>query len=150
MVKLTKYYILGLVLSVTFCFADHPTLNSEKNITISFIFPDGTNKSVSLTYTDVNSILREKPLPKDLYVDTYKIDWWIFGALQKLDIPFNVNTEGQVGKWKTTIVKIGKLSSGPDGEWIYYINGIRSQYHISAQIDSGVKTIKFEYKKQSQ
>ncbi|NLB55458.1 MAG: hypothetical protein GX811_06795 [Lentisphaerae bacterium] len=150
MIKLSKYYIVAMLLYANLCFADHPTLNTEKNVNVTFLFPDSTNKSVALTKDDVNQALKEKPLPKDLHIDTYKIDWWIFGALQKLDIPFKAKTEGKTGNWKTTIIKIGDLSNGADGEWIFYVNGIRSKYYVSTQLDSEVKSIKFEYKKQSQ
>ena len=79
-------------------------------------------------------------------MDDYKIDWWVFAALQDLDLPFRTKTTGKTGgPWKTTILRIGNYSTGPNGRWVYFVNGIRSRYDISTQTDSELKEIKFVY-----
>ena len=88
-----------------------------------------------------------QPLPKNIYVDNYKIDWWVYGALQYFNLPFEVRTEGETGLWKSVITKIGEYSNGAEGTWVYFVNGIKSKYHISTQLDEGLNCIIFIFKK---
>ena len=118
-----------------------------RKVEISFVFPDGSVREIKLSHMDVGNILRDKPLEQDIYVDTYKIDWWVYGALQHLELPFVVETKGRTGYWESTITKIGDHASGSEGKWVYYVNGLKSKYHISTQLDRGIKHITFVYEK---
>jgi hypothetical protein len=138
-------FILCTVFSVL---ADHPSSigDPNKKVEISFEFPDGAIKKGTFSYYDIQSILNQKPLSKSVYVDNYKIDWWIYGALQYFDLHFEVRTTGKTGYWESTITEIGNYSNGKKGKWVYSVNDILSKYHISTQTDKGIKKIQFIYK----
>jgi hypothetical protein len=142
-----------LLLLVAFCYAsivyaDHPSALGPIShpINVRFEFPGGVVKETDLSARRCDEILGKKPLPKDVWVDSYKIDWWFFAALQDLDLPFKTKTIGKTGgPWETTILQIGDYESGLKGKWVYYVNGIRSRYHISTQTDEDLKSIRFVY-----
>ena len=142
----TLLVLLALLIAAP-AFADHPTgADPRSEVKVSFQFPDATVRQTTLTIFRCSSILRQKPLPKDVWVDDYKIDWWVFAALQDLDIPFNTKTVGKTGgTWKTTIVQIGDYSTGPNGRWVLFVNGTRSRFDISTQTDSDLREIRFVY-----
>ena len=94
-----------------------------------------------MTYNAVLDAFRNRPLPAGVSPTVYKIDFWIYGALQVLEIPFKTKTV----KGGTTIEQIGEAANGEKGKWVYYVNGIRSRYHINTQLDLEVDTIKFVY-----
>ncbi len=110
---------------------------------VSFEFPDGTTNAITLTYNSVLDAFQKRPLPKGVSLAVYKIDFWVYGALQSLDLPFETKTV----RGQTAIVRISKTANGSGGEWIYYVNGIRSPYHINTQLDAEVKKIRFVFKK---
>ena len=131
------------LLSASLCVASFPIGNSETNVTVSFEFPDRTTNAITLTYSSALDAFKRKPLPKGVSPTYYKIDFWIYAALQSLDLPFETKTV----RGDTTIVQIAKTANGGDGEWIYYVNGIRSRYHINTQLDMDAKRIRFVFKK---
>ena len=138
--------IIGIafsLLSASVCVASFPIANSETNVTVSFEFPDGTTNAITLTYDSALDAFKKTPLPKHVSPTYYKIDFWIYAALQSLDLPFEIKTV----RGQATIARISKTASGPDGEWLYYVNGIRSRYHINTQLDVDVKKIRFVFKK---
>jgi hypothetical protein len=138
--------ILSVALSLVSapeCVASFPIGNSETNVTVSFEFPAGTTNAITLTYNSALDAFRKRPLPKDVSPTYYKIDFWIYAALRSLDLRFETKTV----RGETTIVRISETASGPDGEWIYYVDGIRSRYHINTQLDAEVKKIRFLFKK---
>jgi hypothetical protein len=130
-------------------YSDHPTSIEDPNqkVEISFIFPNGSVYESNFSYFDIQNILLKNPLNKDIYVDNYKIDWWVYGALQHFKLPFEVNTKGRTGYWESVITKIGDYTNGSEGNWAYYVNNIKSNYHISTQTDQGLKRIKFIFTK---
>lgn len=138
--------LLGLALAGP-SMADHPTAADPRSeIRVAFQFPGSAVKQTTLTVVRCYEIFRRKPLPKDVRVDDYKIDWWVFAALQDLNLPFTTRTVGKTGgPWKTAIVSIGDYATGPRGKWVYFVNGTRSRYEISTQADADVKEIKFVY-----
>jgi hypothetical protein len=143
MLPLFAIFIAGIT------YADHPTLaDFRSQINVRFEFPEGSIKETTLTVSRCSEIFKQKPLPTDVRVDDYKIDWWIFAALQDLDLPFKTKTIGKTGgPWETTILQIGEHQSGPKGKWVCFVNGIRSPYNISTQTDGGIKSIRFVYEK---
>ena len=130
------------MLAASVSLADHPVGN-EGPITVLFSFPNGTNLSTTITNAfEAERIIIQKPLSESIPVAYYKIDWWIYAALRKLDRPFKTETKDK----KVTIVEIGDFANGQNGKWVYYVNGHLSPYHINTQLDSDVKTIKFVFK----
>lgn len=140
------FQIMGLVLSLISapqCVASWPIGNSETNVMVSFEFPDGTTNAITLTYNSVLDAFQNRPLPKGVSPTVYKIDFWVYGALQSLDLPFETKTV----RGQTTVVRVSKTANGSEGAWIYYVDGIRSPYHINTQLDAEVKKIRFVFKK---
>jgi hypothetical protein len=140
--KQIKVIAVIIVALCSISFADHPQ-STEGPVTVSFHFPDGSAKEVTLTYKECSDIFVQKPLPKFIPVESYKVDWWIFAALQKLDLQFEIETV----KKRTSITRIGEYKNDEKVKWIYYVNGVRSRYHINTQLDEDVKTIKFDFEK---
>lgn len=130
------------VLGSSLCFASHPSANTRTNVTVSFVFPNGSTKQKIMTYDSVLDAFRKKHLPAGVSPSGYKVDFWIYGALQALEIPFTAKTM----KGQTTIEQIGEASNGTKGNWVYYVNGIKSRYHINTQMDLDVDIIKFIFK----
>jgi hypothetical protein len=129
-------------------YADHPTLADFRNqVHVRFEFPGGLIKESTLTVNRCSEIFKQKPLPNNVWVDSYKIDWWVFAALQDLDLFFKTETTGKSGgPRETTLLQIGEYQSDSKGKWVYFVNGIRSPYDLSTQTDEGLKNIKFVYK----
>jgi hypothetical protein len=142
----TLLVVFGLLIA-TPSFADHFTAADPRSeVKVSFEFPGAAIKETTLTVMRCYAIFHRRPLPKEVWVDDCKIDWWVFAALQDLNLSFKTRTVGKTGgPWNTTIVRIGDDSTGPDGRWVYSVNGIRSRYDISTQSDSDVKEIRFVY-----
>jgi hypothetical protein len=142
-----------LLFLIAFCFtgivyADHPSARGRMRspVNVRFELPGGVVKETNLDATRCYDIFKQKPLDKDVWVDSYKIDWWVFAALQDLGLSFKTKTTGKTGgPWETTILQIGDYASGQKGKWVYYVNGIRSRYHISTQTDEDLKNIRFVY-----
>jgi hypothetical protein len=137
----TIFGLAFLLLSPSLCVA-FPTGNTNTAVHVSFEFPDGTTNAIVLTPRSVREALT-KPLPKGVSPTYYKIDNWIYAALLALDLTFETETV----RGQTTIVRVSKTTNGSDGEWIYYVNGIRSRYHINTQLDVDVRKIKFVFTK---
>jgi len=131
------------LLTASVCVASFPIGNGETNVSVSFEFPDGTTNVMTLTYRSALDAFKKNPLPESVSPTPYKIDFWIYAALQSRDLPFKTKTV----RGDTTIEQVAKTTNGPDGEWIYYVNGIRSRYHINTQLDEGVKKIRFVFKR---
>ena len=73
----------------------------------------------------------------------YKVDFWVRDALIKAKLASRRETrDGNV-----TLTSIGSVGNGPDGHSAYWVNGIRSPYHIKTQLSEDVRTIRFRYVK---
>jgi hypothetical protein len=142
-----KLLLLAAFCCATFVYADHPSAaDPRQQVSIRFEFPGRVAKETKFDMFRCGEILGKKPLTKDVWVDNYKIDWWVFAALQDLGLSFKAKTvEKNYGLRETTILRIGEYESGAKGEWMYYVNGIRSRYHISTQTDENLKSIRFVY-----
>lgn len=134
--------IITLFLLCSVTFADHPQ-STQGPVKVSFVFPDGALREITLTYKDCADIFKQRPLPKHIPVEYYKIDWWIYAALQSLDIDFEIQSKNK----RTSIIRIDKYENDTNGKWVYFVNGTRSRYHINTQLDEDVKIIKFVFEK---
>lgn len=124
--------LVALVLIVTLA---TPAFARGERVTVFFEFPGREAVRVDLTYDETVELIHQKL--------NYDIDFWVYGALKKARLP-----SSQVrGKGGTTLTSIGGVANGPEGRWVYWVNGIRSPYHIDDQLAIGVRTIRFRYVK---
>jgi hypothetical protein len=135
-------FIIICFLTVLPLSAEIPQL-SQGPISVSFIYSNEKSDETTLGNMEIHKILKDKPLSKDIRITGYKIDFWIYGALQKLSISF----KQEINNGKVTITKIGEITNSEEGKWVYYVNGKKSSYNINTQTDEGVKTIKFVFEK---
>jgi hypothetical protein len=106
-----------------------------ERVTVIFEFPAREPVRVDLSYEETVPLVGDKL--------NYKIDFWVRGALIKAQLASTEETrEGQV-----TLTSIGGVANGPEGRWVYSVNGTRSPYHINTQLSSGARTIRFRYVK---
>jgi len=105
---------------------------------VKFEFPDRDAVSVAVTYDEVVALTHEK-LP-------YTIEFWLKGALAKAELKYSTSREGGHAR----ITEIAGVGEGARGEWIYYVNGIRSIYHINTQTAKDVHSIRFVFKPRRQ
>ena len=101
---------------------------------VKFEFPDRDAVSVSVTYDEVVALTHDK-LP-------YTIEFWLAGALAKAGLKYSISREHGHAR----ITEIAGVGEGAHGEWIYYVNGIRSIYHINTQAAEDVHSIRFVFK----
>jgi hypothetical protein len=106
-----------------------------ERVTVTFEFPDRDPVRVPLTYDETVELINDKL--------NYKIDFWVYGALKKANLAsVEDRQDGHV-----TLTSIGGVANGPAGRWVYYVNGIRSPYHINTQLAIGVRTIRYVFLK---
>lgn len=125
-------------------YADYLT-TSNGPIEVSFYYNDQVRTTV-VNLGDFQDIFKPEELPEHVGLEGYKIDIWVFTALQKLKLPFDGVTRGEGGVYKTVITEIDGYKNGSKCNWIYYVNGFKSPYTISTQLDQDVKAIRFVYK----
>lgn len=112
-----------------------PSFAVGERVTVIFEFPDRDPVRVDLTYEETVPLVGDKL--------NYKIEFWVHGALLKAKLASTVSRDdGHV-----TLTSIGGIANGADGKWVYWVNGIRSPYHINTQLAPGVRTIRFRYVK---
>ena len=119
---------LGLLLAPA---SPAPALGER--VTVTFEFPDRDPVRVPLTYDETVDLIDDKL--------NYKVDFWVYGALKKAKLASVADRQdGDV-----TLTSIGGIANGPAGRWVYYVNGIRSRYHINTQLAVGVRTIRYAF-----
>ena len=119
---------------------------SGNRMTVHIQFPEGDEHTIDMTFGELVVMLQDTPFAPELYVANYKIDIWVYAALYQLDLPFDVSTVRHPHEvYESTITKIGEYQNGENGVWVYYVNGIRSPYHISTQLADDVHDIRFVY-----
>jgi len=112
-----------------------PTFAVGERVTVFFEFPDRDPVRVDLTYEETVPLVNDKL--------NYKINFWVRGALLKAKLASTQETrDGHV-----TLTSIGGVANGGPGHWVYWVNGLRSPYHINTQLSMGVRTIRFRYVK---
>jgi len=103
-------------------------------VPVKFEFPDREAVSVSVTYEEVVALTHEKL--------AYTIEFWLKGALAKAGLNYSIKRE----PGNTRVTEIAGVREDAHGEWIYYVNGIRSIYHINTQTTQGLRSIRFVFK----
>lgn len=141
-----RLFVLILICTVflaQFAYADYLT-TAAGPIEVSFHYNSKIQKTV-VDHSDFQTIFKVENLPKNVGLEGYKIDIWVFTALQKLKLPFDGITKSDGFSYKTTITDVDGYKNNDQCRWIYYVNGYKSPYTISTQLDAGVEVIKFVY-----
>lgn len=142
-VSIQSLIIFFIVVLPRHAFSDR-LVSSDGPIRVSFHYGD-TVKETLLAHGDLYEIFQPEHLPKHLILSGYKIDIWVVTALQKLKLSFDGFTKRDGSSLKTTITDIEGYKNNNKCRWVYYVNGFKSPYHISTQVDLDVETIKFVY-----
>jgi hypothetical protein len=100
-------------------------------VSVSVDFPDRDSAKIRVTYDEVVKLTGDK-LP-------YKVEFWVHGAFAKANLKYTVEkVDGQ-----ESVTSIAGLSNDSNSRWVYFVNGIRSPYHINTQLGHDVRTIRF-------
>jgi hypothetical protein len=104
-----------------------------ERVVVTFEFPDRDPVRVPLTYDETVGLIHDKL--------NYKVEFWVHGALKKSQLA-SVETalDGHV-----MLTSIGGVANGTAGHWVYFVNGIRSPYHINTQLAVEVRTIRYVF-----
>ncbi len=103
----------------------------ELAVTVSVEFPDREPVMIAITYDEVVKLTGDK-LP-------YEVAFWVRGAFAKAGFEYSVEKVARA----ESVTSIAGLSNEPGSRWVYYVNGIRSPYHINTQSSEDVRTIRF-------
>ena len=109
---------------------------SEPVVVVSFVFPGGATKSTELTNSEVRDLLHEN--------FGYMIEWWVRGALAKLDLPHVITVVERKSNARA-VTSIAGVANGATGRWVLYVDGVRSRYHINTQIRQHEKRVRLVY-----
>ena len=73
----------------------------------------------------------------------YMIEFWVHAALSRLGFEYRDRVVNEHGG--RAIISVDGLANSSTGHWVYYVNGIRSPYHINTQTSEGVRSIRFAF-----
>ena len=73
----------------------------------------------------------------------YKVEYWVRGALAKADLKYAV----ELVEGRRTVTAIDDVRNDSKGTWVYFVDGVRSRYHINTQTAPTVRSIRFVFEK---
>jgi hypothetical protein len=113
-----------------------PSLSAgEYAVAVSFEFPEKPPVQVAISYSEVVQLTGVK--------HPYKIEFWVRGALAKAELKYTADlVDG-----RRTITSIDSVRNDSTGAWVYFVDGIRSKYHINTQTAPKVRSIRFVFEK---
>ena len=104
---------------------------AEALVSIVFEFPDRQPVRVNVSIDEAAQLTGQK-LP-------YMIEFLTRAALLKAGLKYEVlETDGQ-----RSITSIDSIPSDTQREWVCFVNGIRSPFHINTQSTENVRSIRF-------
>jgi hypothetical protein len=71
----------------------------------------------------------------------YTVEFWLKGALAKAGLKYAISRE----KGNVRITEIAGVREDAHGKWVYYVNGVRSIYHINTQAGHDLRSIRFVF-----
>ena len=125
-----------LLLGLAWCGAMSPATATDASVVVSFVFPGGVTRSAELTDNEVRGLLRENI--------GYMVEWWVRGALAKLQLRHVISVVDPRSK-AMAVTSVDGVANGPTGQWVLYVDGIRSRYHINTQVRQHERQIKLVY-----
>ncbi len=117
-------------------------------------FPDGAEKSTTVTPGDLYKHFNPKSLPVGVKKSNYSIDIWVYTGLMKFGISFNGVSIRNQNKHRSkafpfivSINQIEDLKNGVKGSWNFFVNGKRSELAINQLPDDcRYKKLHYEYR----
>jgi len=109
---------------------------NETPVVVSFVFPGGATKSTELKDSEVRDLLNEN--------FGYMIEWWVRGALAKLELPYVITVVDKKSKAKA-VTSIAGVANSATGRWVLYVDGIQSRYYINTQVRQDEKRVRLVY-----
>jgi len=104
-------------------------------VQVSVMLPGRDPLDILVSYDEATKLTGEKL--------EYSIDFWIRAAFAKAGLEYSIGKTGAAHE----ITAINSVRNGEAGRWVYFVNDIRSPYHIDSQSSESVKTIRFAYQK---
>jgi hypothetical protein len=108
---------------------------AEQSVDVSFEFPARPPVHVSVTLSEVTQLTGDK-LP-------YKVEYWLLGALAKAELKYAM----ELVDGRRTVTAIDDVRNDSTGTWAYFVDGVRSKYHINTQTAPTVRSIRFVFEK---
>lgn len=106
---------------------------AEHTVAVSFEFPGKPPVQVAIGYSEVVQLTGVK--------HPYKVEFWVRGALAKAGLEYTADdVEG-----RRTITAIDNISNDSSGAWVYFVDGVRSKYHINTQTAPYVRSIRYVF-----
>lgn len=107
----------------------------EYAVDVSFNFPEKPPVQVAISYSEVVQLTGVK--------HPYKVEFWVWGALAKAKLRYTADlVDG-----RRSITAIDGISNGSAGTWVYFVDGVRSKYHINTQTAPRVRSIRFVFER---
>ena len=102
-----------------------------------FEFQDRNPVHVQVSYSEAVR-LTGQPLP-------YKIEFWAQAALDKAGLKYQTaEIEG-----RRSITSIDGAANSASRRWVYFVNDVRSPFHINTQTAQHVRSIRFKLESSS-
>jgi hypothetical protein len=100
----------------------------------SFVFPDGSTQSTSVTLAEVERLTGQRP--------AYMLLPWVLAALKKLELPHETAADPK----GVRLTAVGGVANGARGEWVYSANGLVSPYRLDTQTIEGITRVAFSFR----
>ena len=111
---------------------------AEHTVQVSFEFPGRPAIHVAVGMNEAIELTGVK--------HPYKVQFWVHGGLAKAKLEFDEDAvEG-----RRTITAIDGVRNGPEGTWVYFVDNVRSRYHINTQTAPTVRSIRFVFEETRQ
>lgn len=98
-------------------------------------FPDREDLDIAVTYEEVVELTGDK--------HPYKVKFWVNGAFTKAGLKYDI--EKAAGN--ESVRSIQGVANDTAARWVYFVDGIRSPYHINTQTAPQPRTIRFKFEK---
>jgi hypothetical protein len=104
-------------------------------VAVSFEFPERPPVQVAISYSEVVELTGVK--------HPYKVEFWVRGALAKANLKY----QADLVDGRRTITAIDNVRNDATGTWVYFVDGVRSKYHINTQTAPQPRSIRFVFER---
>jgi len=111
---------------------------TDTPVVVSFVFPGGVTRSTELTESEVRDLLHAN--------FGYMVEWWVRGALAKLQLPHVISVVDPTSR-AMAVTSVDGVANGISGQWVLYVDGIRSRYYINTQVRQHERQVKLVYER---
>jgi hypothetical protein len=94
---------------------------AEQTVAVSFELPERAPVRVAVSLSEVMQLTGVK--------HPYKVEFWVRGALAKAELKYDV----ELVDGRRSVTAIDGVRNDSTGAWVYFVDGVRSRYHINTQ-----------------